>query len=71
MERFLRYSLERQRPIRLIYQRAGRIWQRKAQVLALTETTVRLRSTRPQEEWEMPRENLLGAEYAPGDEGQE
>ena len=35
MERFLRYSLERQRPIRLIYQRAGRIWQRKAQVLAL------------------------------------
>ena len=71
MERFLLYSLERQRPIRLIFLRDGRIWQRKVQVLALNENTVRLSSVRPREEWEMPRENLLGAEYAPGDEGQE
>lgn len=71
MERFLLYSLERQRPIRLIFQRDGRIWQRKVQVLALNENTVRLSSVRPREEWEMPREGLLGAEYAPGDEGQE
>ena len=41
------------------------------QVLALNENTVRLSSVRPREEWEMPREDLLGAEYAPGDEGQE
>ena len=38
---------------------------------ALNENTVRLSSVRPREEWEMPREDLLGAEYAPGDEGQE
>ena len=55
MERFLLYSLERQRPIRLIFQRDGRIWQRKVQVLALNENTVRLSSVRPREEWEMPR----------------
>ena len=71
MERFLLYSLERQRPIRLIFQRDGRIWQRKVQVLTLNENTVRLSSVRPREEWEMPREDLLGAEYAPGDEGPE
>lgn len=69
MERFLLYSLERQRPIRLIFQRDGRIWQRKVQVLALNENTVRLSSVRPREEWEMPREDLLGAEYAPGTRG--
>ncbi len=70
MERILRYSLERGRPIRLIFQREGRLEQRNVQVLALDAERVRLRSRRPREEWEMALTDVLGADYARGDEGQ-
>jgi len=69
MERLLRYSLERQRPIRVIFQREGRMLQRKVQVLALEEDMIRLSSQRPLEAWSMSREDLLGADYVRGDEG--
>lgn len=70
MERILRYSLDHRRPIRLIFQREGTLQQRNVQVLALEQERVRLLSRRPQEEWEMPLWDILGADYARGDEGQ-
>lgn len=70
MERILRYSLERRKPIRLIFQREGALQQRNVQVLALESGRVRLLSRRPREEWEMPLADVLGADYARGDEGQ-
>lgn len=70
MERILRYSLERRKPIRLIFQREGTLQQRNVQVLALESGRVRLLSRRPREEWEMPLTDVLGADYARGDEGQ-
>lgn len=70
MERILRYSLDHRRPIRLIFQREGALRQRNVQVLALEAGRVRLLSRRPREEWEMPLTDVLGADYARGDEGQ-
>lgn len=70
MERILRYSLDHRRPIRLIFQREGALQQRNVQVLALEAGQVRLLSRRPREEWEMPLTDVLGADYARGDEGQ-
>ena len=70
MERILRYSLDHRRPIRLIFQREGALQQRNVQVLALEAGRVRLLSRRPQEEWEMLLADVLGADYARGDEGQ-
>ncbi len=70
MERILRYSLDHRRPIRLIFQREGALQQRNVQVLALEASRVRLLSRRPREEWEMPLTDVLGADYARGDEGQ-
>ena len=70
MERILRYSLDHRRPIRLIFQREGALQQRNVQVLGLEAGRVRLLSRRPREEWEMPLTDVLGADYARGDEGQ-
>ena len=70
MERILRYSLDHRRPIRLIFQREGALQRRNVQVLALEAGRVRLLSRRPREEWEMPLTDVLGADYARGDEGQ-
>ena len=70
MERILRYSRDHRRPIRLIFQREGALQQRNVQVLALEAGRVRLLSRRPREEWEMPLTDVLGADYARGDEGQ-
>ena len=70
MERILRYSVDHRRPIRLIFQREGALQQRNVQVLALEAGRVRLLSRRPREEWEMPLTDVLGADYARGDEGQ-
>lgn len=70
MERILRYSLDHRRPIRLIFQREGALQQRNVQVLALEAGRLRLLSRRPREEWEMPLTDVLGADYARGDEGQ-
>ena len=70
MERILRYSLDHRRPIRLIFQREGALQQRNVQVLALEASRVRLLSRQPREEWEMPLTDVLGADYARGDEGQ-
>lgn len=72
MERFLRYSLERGRAIRLIYQEEdGRMRQVSAQVTGMTEDSVSFTTLRPRREMTLPVTHLLSADYRKGDEGQE
>lgn len=71
MERFLRYSLEKQRPIRLMfYDDAGSLRQSNAQVLSITPETVTFTTTRPKAHWAIPPSRILSADYKKGDEGQ-
>ena len=72
MERFLRYSLERQRPIRLIFfADDGSMKQVNAQVTAMAEGKVCFSCLRPKGCFEVAKERILSADYKRGDEGQE
>ena len=71
MERFLRYSLERGRAIRLIYQEEdGRMRQVNAQVTAMNGSEVAFTTLRPKRDVTLPVSHLLSADYRKGDEGQ-
>ena len=71
MERFLRYSLERGRAIRLIYQEEdGSMRQVNAQVKAMDSECIALAVLRPKKEITLPLTRLLSADYRKGDEGQ-
>lgn len=72
MERFLRYSLEKQRPIRLIFlQDNGGMKQLNAQIVEMGEDTVRFTSLRPKGEFTIEKASILSADYKKGDEGQD
>lgn len=72
MERFFRYSLEKQRVIRLIYLTdEGVMKQVNAQVLAMDGGQVRFSCLRPRGEWTVDRERILSADYRRGDEAQD
>lgn len=72
MERFLRYSLEKQRPIRLIFfADDGSMKQVNAQVTGFSEARVSFTCLRPKGSYEVPLERLLSADYKRGDEGQD
>ncbi|MBQ8654755.1 MAG: hypothetical protein IJ507_07425 [Clostridia bacterium] len=72
MERFLRYSLERGRAIRLMYQEEdGRMRQVNAQVTGYGDGTVTFATLRPKREITLKTQQLLSADYRKGDEGQE
>ncbi len=71
MERFLRYSLEKQRPIRLMfYDEGGILRQANAQVQAMDTESVTFTTTRPRAQWRLPPDSILSADYKKGDEGQ-
>ena len=70
MERFLRYSLERDKPIRVIYlDPEGWLCQGQAVVEKLGEGQVSLYVLRPPRRLTIPQGDVLGAAYAPKDEG--
>lgn len=72
MERFLRYSLEKQRPIRLIFfTDEGKMKQVNAQIVGVEEEMVRFICLRPKGEFVVSKERILSADYKRGDEGQE
>lgn len=72
MERFLRYSLEKQRPIRLIFfADDGSMKQVNARVTAITVDKVCFSCLRPKGCFEVALERILSADYKKGDEGQE
>lgn len=71
MERFLRYSLERDRAIRVIYlDDSGAARQVSAKVTALSADEVTLAVQRPRQVLTLPLRQLLSADYRKGDEGE-
>lgn len=72
MERFLRYSKEHDRAIRLICVLPdGQMKQVTAVVQAYDAREVRLYILRPPQRLTLPVENILSADYVKGDEGQD
>lgn len=72
MERFLQYSLERNRAIRLIYMdEEGKLKQVTAVVTARTPDTVSLYVLRPPRNLTVRMADILSADYRKGDEGGE
>ncbi len=72
MERFLRYSLTHDRPIRLIVEEDdGRLRQVSAVVEEWTDAGIRLYILRPPHRVTLPPGRILGASYTPKDEGLE
>lgn len=71
MERFLRYSLDKQRPIRLMYmEEDGQMRQVNAQISAMDGATVCFTCLRPKGVFTIRMEQILSADYKRGDEGQ-
>lgn len=71
MERLLIYSLERARPIRLMWQEAdGTLRQANAQVTAWDGAQVTFTTLRPRRTVCLPAAQLLSADYRKGDEGE-
>ena len=70
MERFLRYSLEHDRAIRVIFLEAdGRMRQVNAVVEAMADGQVSLYIIRPPRRLTLPLADILGASYTADDEG--
>ncbi len=72
MERFLRYSLERNRAIRLIYlDEENKMRQVNAVVEGLDGGQVKLYILRPPRKLTLATDRILSADYRKGDEGGE
>ncbi len=70
MERFLRYSLEHDKAIRVIFMDPeGRMRQGSAVVEAMEGDRVRLYVIRPPRRLTLPLTDILGASYTADDEG--
>lgn len=70
MERFLRYSLEHDRTIRVIFvDPEGRMRQGSAVVEAMNDGQVTLYVIRPPKRLTIPLTDILGASYTADDEG--
>lgn len=70
MERMLIFSLEHQRPIRVMYMEQGRLKQATGIVTALQADHLLFRKTRAKAEMLIRHEDLLSADFKKGDEGQ-
>lgn len=71
MERFLRYSKDHDRAIRLILTMPeGNMKQVTAVVLAMDDKSVTLYIQRPPRKIQVTMEDILSADYVKGDEGQ-
>ena len=72
MERFLRYSKDHNRDIRLIcLMNDGKMRQINAVVLDYDAEQVKLYVLRPPQNVTLPLTDILSADYARGDEGQD
>jgi hypothetical protein len=71
MNTFLKYSLERQRKIRVVLLTDGRITQKNAVVLSLTASEAALRLSGKKEPVVVPLADILSCDYARGDHGEE
>lgn len=71
MERFLRYSLEKGRKIRVVLLREGVLSQTPATVLALNAEEVTLRTGATKTPLTVRRDEILSCDYARGDHGED
>ncbi|MBR6028720.1 MAG: hypothetical protein IKP40_06470 [Clostridia bacterium] len=71
MERFLRYSYEKQRPIRLMLMISGSLKQVTATVTQRTDEAITLDCRRPKKTLTLRPEDILAADYIKKDEGLE
>lgn len=69
MERFLRYSLEHSRAIRMIWMEEGTLCQGKVYVEKLAEDCVQIYVLRPPRQLEIPIRDILSCDYTKDDEG--
>ena len=69
MERFLRYSLDHNREIRMIWLEEGQLFEGKVVVQAMDADRVRLYILRPPRRVEIPVSEILSCDYCRGDEG--
>ena len=70
MERFLRYSMDHDRPIRAVFLREGVLMQKKVTVLRLESGQVTFCIGMQQEPITLPVEDVLSCDYARGDHGE-
>lgn len=71
MERFLRYSLEKGRKIRMVLLRDGVLKQTPAMVLTLTADEVTLQTGAKKPPLTVRRDEILSCDYARGDHGED
>lgn len=71
MERFLVYSLEHERPIRILWQEEdGSFRQANARVTAWDGRMATIVTARPKRTITLPAERILSADFRKGDEGE-
>ena len=70
MERFLRYSLERNRPIRAVFMLNGEMTQKQVSVVALDPGRVSLRVGAKKKPVILSLADILSCAYARGDHGE-
>ena len=70
MERMLRYSLDRKRKIRVMWQQDEQMRQKLCQVTAMNTECVELDIARPREQVKVALTDVLSADYRKGDEAQ-
>ncbi len=71
MDRFLRYSLEKGRKIRVMLLLDGQMTQKTATVTALGQSAATLRFGAKKEPVTVPLQDILSCDYARGDHGEE
>lgn len=71
MTRFLRYAMERERKIRALFLMDGAMVQKTVRVLAFDDERVTFLIGAGKKPVVIPRNDLLGCDYARGDHGEE
>lgn len=70
MERLLRFAVENDRIIRLMYMREGKLYQVNAHVVRYDDKELEFITTRSPRKQLIAREELLAVDFRRGDDGQ-
>lgn len=71
MNTFLKYSLEKQKKIRVVLLLDGQLVQKNAVVVSLTDTEAALRISGKKEPLTVSLDDILSCDYARGDHGED
>ncbi len=70
-ERFFRYAMEKDRPIRALWTEGGKLRQKTVRVLDVADLEVTLRVGQKGKPFVLRVEDVLACDYARGDDGDE